>query len=117
MKAIVARQAALTVGVVVVAGVLLSLAFRGPGDASAVWLSGAVAIAVQLAAFSLSRVAGAGNNITARLGAGALLRLVALVAYSLLVILVLKLPAVAALVSLATFFFLSTVIEPLLIKS
>lgn len=117
MRSIMARQAALTVGVVIVAGVLLSLAFRGPGDASAVWLSGVVAIAVQLAAFSLSRVVGVGNNITARMGAGALLRLLALVAYALLVVLVLKLPAVAALVSLATFFFLSTVIEPLLIKS
>jgi len=117
MRSIMARQATLTVGVVIVAGVLLSLAFRGPGDASAVWLSGVVAIAVQLAAFSLSRVVGVGNNITARMGAGALLRLLALVAYALLVVLVLKLPAVAALVSLATFFFLSTVIEPLLIKS
>ena len=112
-----ARQAALTVGVVIVAGALLSLAFRGPGDASAVWLSGIVAIVVQLAAFSLSRLVGAGNNLMARMGAGALLRLAALVAYALLVILVLKLPAVAALISLATFFFLSTVIEPLLIKS
>jgi hypothetical protein len=117
MRSIMARQATLTVGVVIVAGVLLSLAFRGPGDASAVWLSGVVAIAVQLAAFSLSRLVGVGNNITARMGAGALLRLLALVAYALLVVLVLKLPAVAALVSLATFFFLSTVIEPLLIKS
>jgi len=117
MRSIMARQATLTVGVVIVAGVLLSLAFRGPDDASAVWLSGVVAIAVQLAAFSLSRVVGVGNNITARMGAGALLRLLALVAYALVVVLVLKLPAVAALVSLATFFFLSTVIEPLLIKS
>ena len=40
-----------------------------------------------------------------------------LVAYALLVAKVLQLPLVAALVSLAAFFFLSTLIEPLLIKS
>lgn len=111
-----ARHAALTIGVVVVAGALLSLLFRGPGDATAIWTSGIVAVIVQLAAFSLSRVVGAGN-IMARMGTGAILRLFALVAYALIVAFVLKLPTVAALVSLAAFFFLSTLIEPLLIKS
>ncbi len=39
-----------------------------------------------------------------------------LVVYALLVAIVLMLPLVAALISLAAFFFLSTLIEPLLIK-
>jgi hypothetical protein len=106
----------MTVGVVLVSGMLLSLAFHGPGDAQAIWLSGAVAVAVQLTAFSLSRLAGAGN-LMARMGTGMLVRFVALVVYALVVAFLLKLPDVAALVSLATFFFLSTLIEPLLIKS
>jgi hypothetical protein len=106
----------MTIGVVLVVGALLSLAFRGPGDASAIWLSGVIAVAVQFAAFSIGATVGKAN-IMARLGSGALLRLVALVAYALVAVLVLKLPSVAALISLATFFFFSTLIEPLLIKS
>ena len=116
MTQTVTKQAALTVGIVLVVGILFSLVFRGPGDAKAIGWSGAVAIIVQLAAFTLSRVAGQGN-LMARMGMGMLLRFLGLVIYSLLVLLVFKLPAVAALVSLATFFFLSTLIEPLLIKS
>jgi hypothetical protein len=113
---VLARQTAMTIGVVLVVGALLSLAFRSPGDASAIWLSGLIAVAVQFAAFGLSGIAGRGN-LMARLGSGALIRLFALVIYSLIVVLALKLPAVPALVSLATFFFFSTLIEPLLIKS
>jgi hypothetical protein len=113
---ITAKHAALAIGVVAVAGGLLSLLFTGPENWKAVWTSGIVAIVVQLAAFSLSRVAGQGN-LMARMGIGMLLRLIALVAYALIVILVLKLPATAALISLAAFFFVSTLIEPLLIKS
>jgi len=105
----------MTIGVVLVAGALLSLAFRGPGDAAAIWISGIVAIAVQLAAFVLSGIAGRAN-LMARMGSGMLIRLFGLVIYALVVILALKLPSTAALVSLATFFFFSTLIEPLLIK-
>lgn len=110
------KQAVLTIGVVVVVGVLFSMLLRGPRDAEAIWWSGAVAIVVQLAAFSLSRMVGQGN-VMARMGTGMLLRFITLVGYALLAIPVFKLPAVAALVSLATFFFLSTTLEPLLIKS
>jgi hypothetical protein len=106
----------MTVGVVLIVGALLSLAFRSPGDAGAIWLSGLVAIVVQLAAFSVSGIAGRAN-LMARMGSGMLVRLFGLVIYALIVILGLKLPSTAALVSLATFFFFTTLIEPLLIKS
>lgn len=106
----------LTVGLALVAGALLSLVFHGPGDRSAVWLSAGVAVAVQLAAFALSHSAGR-ISLVARLGTGALVRFLAVVAYALLVALALKLPPVAALVSLVTFLFLSTLLEPLLIKT
>ena len=89
MSALVLRHALLTVGVVVVVGALLSLAFRGPGDASAIWTSGVVAVLVQLAAFSLGRVVGAGN-LTARIGVGALLRFLAIVTYALVVVFLVK---------------------------
>lgn len=110
------KYAVATMGVVLVVGAVLSLAFRGPGEAGAIWLSGAIAIAVQLAAFSLGRMAGV-NNVAARIGTGAMLRLFTVVVYAFLAAKVLGIPLAAALFSLAAFFFLSTLIEPLLIKS
>jgi hypothetical protein len=115
VKQAMARQALLMAGVVLLVGGLLAALFRGPGDMQAIGISGVVALVVQCTAFSLSRMVGEGN-LAARLGTGALLRFLALAIYAVLVVLVLKLPATAALVSLATFFFVSTLIEPLLIK-
>lgn len=111
------RYAIATFSVVLVVGALLSLTFRGPGDALAIWLSAALAIAVQLAAFAVTKAPGVGNNLVARMGAGALIRLFTVVAYAFLAAKVFELSLVPALVSLAAFFFLSTLIEPLLIKS
>jgi hypothetical protein len=110
------RYAMATVGVVLAVGALLSLAFRGPGDAAAIWLSAAIAVGVQLAAFPLGRLAGV-NNVMARMGTGAILRLLTIVVYAIVVAKVLMLPLPAALVSMAAFFFLTTLLEPLLIKS
>jgi hypothetical protein len=110
------RYALATIGVVAVVGALLSLAFRGPGDLLAISLSALLAIGVQLVAFPLSRAAGP-NNLMARMGTGALLRLFTVVVYAILAAKVFELSLIAALVSLAAFFFLSTLIEPLLIKS
>ena len=105
------------VAVVVIAGAFLSLAFRGPGDMTAVWVSAAVALAVQVAAFAVTRsVGGGGGNLVTKMGTGALLRFLALVVYAVLTATVLHLPLVAALISIATFFFLTTLIEPLLIR-
>jgi len=116
MSRLVVRQTLLLVGVVVVTGVLLSLVFRSAGDATAIWASAIVAIVVQLAAFAFAGSVGKAN-LMARMGAGALLRFLALIAYALLVAFAIKLPLTAALVSLAVFFFVSTLIEPLLLKS
>ncbi|HEY4132264.1 MAG TPA: hypothetical protein VGM50_16765 [Gemmatimonadaceae bacterium] len=111
----VAKSAAMTVGVVIVVGAVLALVLRGPGDGWAIGLSGVVAIAVQLAAFHLGRMVGK-DNLTGRMGIGALLRFFSLVLYAVVAVAVLKLPMVAALLSLFLFFFLSTLIEPFLIK-
>jgi len=103
------------VAVVVIAGALLSLAFRGPGGMVAVWISAAVALAVQIVAFAVGRTVGRGN-LVAKMGTGALLRFLALVVYALLTATVLHLSLVPALISLVTFFFLTTLVEPLLIR-
>lgn len=107
--------ALLTVAVVAVAGWLLTLGFHGARDAAAVRLSAAVAVLVQVAAFAVARL-WATRNVVAAWGAGALLRLLTLMVYALLAVKVLALPAVAALVSIVLFFFLSTLLEPLLLR-
>jgi len=108
------RVFAITLAIVAGAGFLLSLMFKGPGDAQAVWTSAAVALGVQCLAFALAARMGGKNNVVAKMGTGFLLRFLALVVYAVLVATVLKLPLAAALVSIAAIFFLTTLVEPLI---
>jgi hypothetical protein len=110
------RYSLATIGLVLVLGALFSLGFRGPGDLKAIWFSAAIAIGVQLAASALGRASGP-HNVMARMGTGALLRFLAIIVWALLVAKVIMLPVTAALLSMAAFFFLTSLIEPLLIKS
>jgi hypothetical protein len=107
--------AAVAVGLVLVVGWLLTLGFRGPGDAAAIRLSAIVVVVVQLAGFAAIRLVPQ-KHVIAGWGAGALLRFLTLVIYAVLVAKVLAMPLAAALISMAAFFFLTTVIEPLLLK-
>jgi hypothetical protein len=97
-------------------GAVLSLAFRGPGERSAVWISAGFAVLLQLVAFAVARAAGRAG-ITARMGAGMLVRFLGLVGYALLVALAWRLPPVAALITLAALLFASSLLEPLLIRT
>lgn len=114
MSSKLARYAAATAGVILVAGAILGVLFRGPGDVHAIVVSGVLAFLVQLAAFWVGQ--SLKQNLSARIGAGALLRFLVLVVFALLAAKVLAIPLTAALVSLAAFFFLTTLIDPLLIK-
>ena len=96
-------------------GWLLTLGFPGPRDAAAIRLSAIVAIVVQLVAFAVTKTL-ARRHLIAGWGAGSLLRFMTLVVYALLAVKVLGVAPVAALVSLATFLFLSTLIEPLFLR-
>jgi hypothetical protein len=100
---------------VAILGWLLTMAFHGPGDAAAIRLSAIVAIVVQLVAFAITATI-AQRHLIAGWGAGALLRFLTLIVYALLAVEVLALPAVPALVSLAAFLFVSTLIEPLFLR-
>jgi hypothetical protein len=100
---------------IALAGWLLTLAFSGPRDATAIRLSALVALAVQLAAFAVTKMVAA-RHLVAGWGAGSLIRFLALGLYALLAVKVLGLAPVAALVSLATFLFISTLIEPFFLK-
>ena len=116
--AAVRRYVVAMIAVLAIVGALLSLLFRGPGDALAVWVTAAVALVVQLCASALGRLVGQGPaGLMARMGVGMLVRFLALVVYALLVTLVFKMRIVAALISMAAFFFLTTLAEPLFIRS
>ena len=116
MTKALARYGLLVVAVAGLGGAILSLAFRGPGDRPAVWISAGFTVLLQLAAFGVARVAGRAG-IMARMGAGMLVRFLGLVGYALVVALALRLPPVAALISLAALLFASSLLEPLLIRT
>ena len=111
----ISRYALVTIAVVAIVGWLLALALTDAGAASAIGISATVAIVVQIAAFAVTTMM-APKNIIAAWGAGALARMLTLFVYALLAIKVLGLPAVPALISLAVFLFLSTLLEPLFLR-
>lgn len=94
----------------------LTFAFRGPGEAKAIWISAGVAFLSQVAAFPAVKRLTA-SNLTVGWGVGSLVRFGTLGVYALVAGLVLNLEMTPALVSLALFYFVSMVIEPLFLRS
>jgi hypothetical protein len=78
-------------------------------------VSAVVALAAQLAAFVVARHA-AGDNVIAGWGLGVGLRFIVLGVYAFVVVGALGLPESAALLSLVTFLFVSTLVEPPFLK-
>ena len=97
-------------------GMLLALAFDSDVERRSILVSAVLAFAVQLAAFAAIGLASAENFMTGW-GVGVLIRLLVLVAYALLIIKAVGLAPTAALISLATFFFLCTLVEPLVLRT
>ncbi len=98
------------------AGWLLTFAFPTASDRHALIVSAVMGYAVQLIAFAIAR-AWTVTNVVAGWGMGMLIRFIVLAIYAFLSSRVLGLPVAAALVSLAAFFFVSTLLEPVLLKS
>jgi hypothetical protein len=94
----------------------LTFLFRGPGDSTAIWISAGLGWVTQLAAFPAVRKLTA-SNLAVGWGIGTLVRFGTLLAYALIAAFVLKLSMTPALVSLALFYFVSMVIEPLFLRS
>lgn len=111
--ALYAVVAAIAIGLL---AVLLSFVFPTPADHRALLVSGVVALAVQCAAFLVLRLTPREGALKAW-GLGSVLRLVTLLVYALLALKPLGLPAAAALISLATFFFVSTLLETRLLTA
>jgi len=92
------------------AGVFVAV-YRSPEERQAVLVSAMVALVVQLIAFAIARLLARGGNAIAGWALGAVVCFAALIVYGF-VSRALGLPSSAALVSLATFFFLTELIEP-----
>jgi len=92
------------------AGVFVAV-YPEPLARQAVLVSAVVALVVQLVAFAIARLVAATGNAIAGWGRGAMICFAALVVYGF-VSRALGLPSNAALLSLATFFFLTELIEP-----
>jgi hypothetical protein len=95
---------------------MLTYAFPTAADEHAIVVSVAVAWVVQLVSFAIAR-SWAATNVVAGWGLGMLIRFFVLAIYALIGVKVLGLEITSALVSLAAFFFVSTLAEPVLLKS
>ncbi len=111
-----ALYALITLVLIVAAALALALVFKAPGDAEAIGISAVIALVIQISVFpAVRRLAGKPGGVMVGWGTGALVRFLTLVVYGILVVKVLA-PSVApaaALIGLATFLFLTTLIEPL----
>lgn len=108
--------ALVALAVIALVGWMLTYAFTTAADAHAIMVSAAVAFVGQLVAFAVAR-RWVATNVAAGWGLGMLLRFFVLAIYALVGVKVLGLPVTSALVSLACFFFVSTLAEPVLLKS
>jgi hypothetical protein len=113
MKAMLLFAAAVVV-IVLAVGALLAIPFASASDHKAIATSAVVAVIVQLFGFAVARSVSTEKYMTGWV-IGVALRFVTLLAYGFVAVKVLGLPAPAALLSLVTFFFISTLIEPKLL--
>ena len=111
--------AAVSAALIVIATVVLRIYFRTVVEHRAMLISAGLAFAVQLGSYALLRPArsgrGAPGELLLRWSVGAVMRLLVLVLYAPLAR-VMFLSLDAALVSLATFFFMTMMAEPLLLE-
>lgn len=95
-------------------GVFMAI-YGSSAERSAIWVSAVVALVVQLVAFAIARMMSDGGRGIAGWGIGALICFAALVVFGF-ASRALGLPSNAALLSLATYFFLTELIEPPLLN-
>jgi heme/copper-type cytochrome/quinol oxidase subunit 4 len=97
------------------AGAVFAVIYDAPAERQAVLLSAVVALVVQLIAFAFARLLADRGNAIAGWAAGAAVCFTALISFGF-VSRALGVPQNAALLSLATFFFLTELIEPPLLS-
>ena len=97
--------------------VILVIIFTDTVVRRALAISAAVAFIVQVAAFLVVREFARRKNVMAGWGIGIALRFGALVIFAVVAVPRLGLPLATSLLGLATFLFVSTLIEPLFLKT
>ena len=95
---------------------LLTFGFPTAEDRRAIVTSAVIAFVVQLISFTIAR-AWSAKNVIAGWGLGMLIRFAVLAMYALFGASLLGATPTAALVSLVAFFFVSTLLEPVLLSS
>jgi hypothetical protein len=113
MKAIGQYFLALLAGVVVVG--LVAWAFTDEAGRQTVLVSGAVALVVQMTAFSVARMFRE-KQLVLGWGLGSLIRLISLVLYAVVVARLWRAPITPALLSFVGMLFVTTVVEPIFLK-
>jgi hypothetical protein len=102
------------VAIIAIIGAAAAL-FTGPEARQAILASGLVALVVQLAAFSVTRLLQPAHAMVGW-GIGSGMRFIALVLYALVVAKLWQPPVAAALLSFVGFLFVTTLVEPLFLK-
>ena len=95
---------------------VLLLLYESAPERRAVLISALIAVLTQIAAFAIVRGMSA-RNVIAGWGLGSVLRLAVLVVFALVVVPRFGLPSGPATISLALFLFVTTLVEPLFLKS
>jgi hypothetical protein len=113
VRAILWFAAAVTV-IVLVVGFVFAILFSSPADRVAIRGSAGVAVVVQLFSFAIARVS-MKSNYFAGWAIGIALRFAAVIVYAFVAVKGLGMPAPATLISLVTFLFLTTLVEPKLL--
>jgi hypothetical protein len=98
------------VAIVLVSGLVLAIPFSSSLDREAIRSSAMVAVIAQMFAFGIAKAFGT-RSFLAGWVVGVVLRFATLVVYGIVAVRVLAMPAPAALISLVTFLFLSTLAE------
>ena len=93
------------------------LLFKDTTSRRALGIAAVVSFVAQMVAFGIARAFARRQNVIAGWGIGIALRFVVLIGFGLVVVPVLALPMAPALMSLAMFLFVSTLIEPLFLKT
>ena len=110
-----ATFAVASAAIIALVAVLFGLIFGSPADHRAIRISALIAYGVRLFGFVVVLLVRT-TNIFAAWGLGMLLRLVTLAVFAFLVVRGMRLPPESALMSMAAFFFLTTLVEPVLLK-
>jgi hypothetical protein len=108
--------ALLSLALIAAVGALFAAVFRGPEALRAIVVSGAVTWVVQLLTYAMVRFTPR-RRVMRAWGAGITLRLLTLVVYAFVVLKVYRLPPEPALLSLAAFLFVSTILETRLLSA